>query len=36
VHASKLEGRIGHFEQMVVRELRRGLDSELISLRKSA
>jgi choline monooxygenase len=32
-HAEHLEGRIGHFEAMLVRELRRGLESELVTLR---
>lgn len=34
-HAARLEQRIGHFEQMLVRELRRGLSAELVPLRRA-
>lgn len=34
-YAALLEQRIGHFEQMLVRELRRGLAAELVTLRRA-
>jgi phenylpropionate dioxygenase-like ring-hydroxylating dioxygenase large terminal subunit len=34
-HAQNLERRIGHFEQMLLRELRRGISGELITLRRA-
>jgi choline monooxygenase len=34
-HAANLEQRIGHFEQMLVRELRRGMAAELVQLRRA-
>jgi choline monooxygenase len=34
-HAAQLEQRIGHFEQMLVRELRRGMTAELVTLRRA-
>lgn len=34
-HAQHLEGRIGHFEALLVRELCRGLEGELVSLRRA-
>ncbi len=36
VHAERLERRIGHFERMLSRELRRGLASEALALRQTA